>query len=41
MKEIKKLKVNIKNITNKIELMKYDLNMNNNYFKQGNTLYIQ
>ena len=36
MKEIKKLKVNIKNITNKIELMKYDLNMNNNYFKQVN-----
>ena len=36
MKEIKKLKENIKNITNKIELMKYDLNMNNNYFKQVN-----
>ena len=36
MIEIKILNQNIKNITNKIELMKYDLNMNNNYFKQVN-----
>ena len=36
MKEIKMLNLNINNITNKIELMKYDLNMNNNYFKQVN-----
>lgn len=36
MIEIKMLNQNIKNITNKIELMKYDLNMNNNYFKQVN-----
>jgi hypothetical protein len=36
MKEIKMLNLKINNITNKIELMKYDLNMNNNYFKQVN-----
>ena len=36
MIEIKMLNQNIKNIINKIELMKYDLNMNNNYFKQVN-----
>jgi hypothetical protein len=36
MKEIKMLNLKISNITNKIELMKYDLNMNNNYFKQVN-----
>ena len=36
MKEIKKLNLNIRNITNKIGLMRYDLNMNNDYFKQVN-----
>lgn len=36
LKEIERLKLSIKNISKKIELMKYDLNMNNNYFKQIN-----
>lgn len=36
IKEIESLKTNIKNLSNKIELMKYEINIINNYFNQVN-----